>query len=84
MLNKIAISKYWSDGLGKKSAWDPIFRLAILQYFCSFKKVNITFDIRSSESFPDLPELVVQYDRPLEKNKIKRIRDFAFGIKFRI
>ena len=69
MLNKMAISKFWSVDFGKNTSVGG--GLDALQFFWSLKKGTRTFHFRLNEPSHDILGRLGWYDHPWEKNNKK-------------
>ena len=67
MLNKMAISEFWSDYFGKKMSVGG--GLGALWFFQSLKKGTRTFHFRSNELSCKILGPLGRYDHPWEKEK---------------
>ena len=67
MLNKMAISEFWSDYFGKKMSLGG--GLGALRFFWSLKKGTRTFHFRSNEPSRKILGPLGWYDHPWEKEK---------------
>ena len=68
MLNKMAISEFWSDYLGKNEREGP--RCPLI-FFWSLKKGTRTFHFRSNEPSRKILGTLGRYDHPWEKENKK-------------
>ena len=86
MLNKIAISEFWSSDFGKKISLGG--GLGALQLFGHLKRaLELFISVRTKPS-RNIPGPLGRYDHPWEKNeqanKWTRIRDLSSGKKYKI
>ena len=80
MLNKMAISKFWSGDFGKKKSVGE--GLVALHFFKSLKKGTRTFNFRSNESSYNILGPLGQYDYPLGKEKKRKRKNKHASVIF--